>query len=144
MRLSTRARYALRAMIQIARNDKDDKPVKLNDISSRTSISRRYLEQVVIPLRNANLITGMSGKNGGYRLAKPARDIRVGDIVQAAIGPINVVNCANNPDSCSKAEECECRPLYVMLNKKIVGALNELTLRDLSDREWAKKSDIEE
>ncbi len=131
-------------MIQIARNDRYDKPVNLNDISSRTSISRRYLEQVVVPLRNANLITGMSGKNGGYHLAKPARDIRVGDIVQAAIGPINVVNCANDPDSCPKAGECECRPLYVMLNKKIVGALNELTLHDLSDPKWAEKINIEE
>lgn len=132
MKLTTRARYALRAMIQIAQYGEHDKPLKLVDIAERTSVSRRYLEQLVIPLKNASLVRGVSGKEGGYILAKPAREIKVGDIIQASIGPINIVDCVNDPDSCMKVAWCECRPLYVLLNKKITDALNEFTLADLA------------
>jgi Rrf2 family protein len=120
-------------MIQIARSTRDGKPVNLNDIAGKTGVSRRYLEQVVIPLKNANLLKGMSGKDGGYFTAKSAEEIKVGDIVQAAIGPINIVNCVNDRESCMKVEWCECRPLYLLLNKKITDALNEFTLADLAD-----------
>jgi len=80
----------------------------------------------------------MSGKEGGYVLAKPAEDIKVGDIIEAAIGPINIVDCVNDPESCMKVGWCECRPLYVLLNRKITDALNEFTLADLADKNWAE------
>ena len=132
MKLRTRARYALRAMIQIARSPRTDEPVNLNEIAEKTSVSRRYLEQLVIPLKNASLIKGVSGKGGGYLLSKPADEIKIGDIIEAAIGPINIVECVNDPDSCMKVEWCECRPVYTLLNNKIVEALNEFTLAELS------------
>ena len=134
MKLRTRERYALRAMIQIARGAKEGKPVSLNDIAKRTSVSRRYLEQLVIPLKNANLIRGLSGKEGGYLLAKPAKKIRVGDIIEASIGPINIVDCVNDRDFCMIAEWCECRPVYVLLNQRIRDAFNTFTLADLAER----------
>ena len=133
MKLSTRARYALRAMIHIARNDNEGQPINLSEIAGKTGISRRYLEQIIIPLRNAGMVTGMSGKKGGYVLAKRAEEISAGDIVQTAIGPINIVNCANKPETCEKADLCECRPLYMMINEKIVAALNKFSLSDLAD-----------
>jgi len=139
MKLTTRARYALRAMIHIAHNRHDGKPVNLSDIAKETSMSRRYLEQLVIPLKHASLLRGMSGKEGGYVLAKPAEDIKVGNIIEAAIGPINIVDCVNDPESCMKVEWCECRPLYVLLNRKITDALNEFTLADLADKNWAER-----
>lgn len=139
MKLTTRARYALRAMIQIARYSEEGKRVNLSDIAEKTSLSRRYLEQLVIPLKNASLVKGISGKEGGYMLAKPAQDIKVGDIIQAAIGPINIVDCVNDPETCLKVDWCECRPLYILLNMKIKDALNEFTLADLSDKKWSQK-----
>jgi Rrf2 family protein len=134
MKLRTRARYALRAMIQIARDGVDGKPVNLSDIAFRTSVSRRYLEQLVIPLKNASLLRGVSGKEGGYLLAKPSDEIRVGDIIEAAIGPINIVDCVNDPESCMQLEWCECRPLYVLLNRRIREAFDAFTLADLAER----------
>jgi Rrf2 family protein len=131
MRLNTRARYALRAMIQIARSTDANKPINLNDIAGKTGVTRRYLEQVIIPLKSASLVKGMAGKDGGYVLAKPSKKIKVGDIIQAAIGPINIVNCVKDPDSCMKTDWCECRPLYVLMNEKITDALNDFTLTDL-------------
>jgi Rrf2 family protein len=133
MKLTTRARYALRAMIQIARNSEEGKPVNLSDIAAKTQVSRRYLEQLVMPLKSASLLRGMSGKDGGYVLARPADQIRVGEIVEAAIGPINIVDCVENPESCMKADWCECRPLYVMLNDRITDAFNAFTLADLAE-----------
>ena len=134
MKLTTRARYALRAMIQIARNSVGGKPVNLSDIASNTSVSRRYLEQLVIPMKNASLIRGLSGKEGGYLLARPAEEIKVGEIIEAAIGPINIVDCVNDPESCIQLEWCECRPLYVMLNQRIREAFDSFTLADLAER----------
>lgn len=132
MKLNTRARYVLRAMIQIERNSRNGKPVNLSDIAAKTSLSRRYLEQLVIPLKNASLIRGLSGKEGGYLLAKPPEEICVGAIVEAAIGPINIVRCVNDQDSCMQVEWCECRPLYVLLNQRIRDAFNSFTLADLA------------
>jgi len=139
MKLSTRARYALRAMLELARLGKGNGPINLNIISQKTSVSRRYLEQVLIPLKNTGLVKGVSGKNGGYLLAKPAEEIRVGEIIETAIGKINIVDCVNDPDTCMKSELCECRPLYQMINKKIVDAMNEFTLADLSNHDWPRK-----
>lgn len=133
MKLTTRARYALRAMIQIARNSKADEPLSLTEIAKSTSVSKRYLEQLVIPLKSASLIKGVSGKEGGYLLAKSADYIRVGDIIEASIGPINIVDCVDDPDYCMKAEWCECRPLYAMLNQRIKDAFNSFTLADLAE-----------
>lgn len=133
MKLNTRARYALRAMIQIAQHSDAGKPVNLTEIAETTSVSKRYLEQLVIPLKNASLIRGVSGKEGGYLLARSAEEIRVGDIVEASIGPIKLVDCVDDPDFCMKTEWCECRPLYLLLNRRIRDAFNSFTLADLAE-----------
>jgi Rrf2 family protein len=126
-------------MLELTRLIEGNTPVNLKIISRKTSISRRYLEQVLIPLKNAGLVKGVSGKNGGYLLAEPAEEIRIGDIIETAIGKTNIVDCVNDPDTCMKADQCECRPLYQMINKKIVDAMNEFTLADLSDHDWLRK-----
>ena len=133
MKLNTRARYAVRAMIQIAQHSDAGKPVNLTEIAKTTSVSKRYLEQLVIPLKNASLVRGVSGKEGGYLLARSADEIRVGDIVEALIGPINIVDCVADPDHCMKTEWCECRPLYLLLNRRIRDAFNSFTLADLAE-----------
>ena len=120
-------------MIQIAQHSDKGKPVNLTEIAKTTSVSKRYLEQLVIPLKNASLLRGVSGKEGGYLLAKPADEIRVGDIVEASIGPINLVDCVDDPDFCMKTEWCECRPLYLLLNRRIKDAFNAFTLADLAE-----------
>lgn len=131
MKLSTRARYALRAMIHIARHSKDGMPVKLADAAQQTGISHRYLEQVAISLKNAKLLKGISGKSGGHVLTRPAHQIRLAEIVEAEIGPISVVDCVLDTESCIRKEGCECHELYCLLNERITDTLNEYTLADL-------------
>lgn len=140
MKLSTRARYALRFMIDIAMHG-DEQPMQLKDISERQGISSRYLGQIVISLRHRDLIRGIAGKNGGYVLAKPASAIRVTDIIEAAIGPINVVDCVAVPESCNKTEICECRPIYALVNERIIEALNSFTLEELVKERREKRGD---
>ena len=134
MKLSTRARYALRMMGAAARITTGNGLDTLNTVSAETTISRRYLEQLVIGLKNGALIRGKSGKGGGYALAKPAKEIRIRQIIEAAIGPINIVDCVLDPEMCMKADDCECRMLYHLINERIRTVLDDLVLDDLVNK----------
>jgi Rrf2 family protein len=140
MKLSTRARYALRMMVAIARETERTGITSLNDVAVETSISRRYLEQLAIALKQATLIRGITGKGGGYLLTRPAREISLGEIVEAAIGPINIVECVARPETCLEADICECRWVYQTINDRIVSVLRELRLDDLVARPIASGS----
>lgn len=131
MKLSTRARYALRMMMTIARRADDENVVSLAEVAREANVSRRYLEQLVIGLKNSSLVRGKSGKHGGYTLARPANQIKIREIIESAIGPINVVECVRQPDVCLKADDCECRMLYHLINSQIIGVLDSLVLADL-------------
>lgn len=132
MKLSTRARYALRLMADIAGNSSADKPmVSLTDVSKRTRISRRYLEQLCITLRSAFFLRSKTGKGGGYSLTRPADTIKITHIIEAVIGPINVVECVLYPNACIMSGDCKCRAVYCEINKRIAGVLSDLTLEDL-------------
>ena len=137
MKLSTRARYALRMMIDIARNGDADRSVSLREVSERTGISRGYLEQLALTLRNARILRSSAGRFGGYRLARPADEITLGDIVEASIGAIRIVDCVEDPDSCPRKDCCECRLVYRLINRRIAEVLQGLSLADLLDPGWA-------
>jgi len=137
MRLTTRARYALRMMLDLARHGGLEKPVSLAAVADRTDISRGYLEQLAMAMRNARLVRGVAGRYGGYRLTEPPERITVGQIVEAATGPVCVVDCIDDPASCPRAEDCECRLVYSLVNERIAEVLREYTLADLLDPSWA-------
>jgi Rrf2 family protein len=134
MKLSTRARYALSCMIAVARLSEEETPVSLERVAKTTRVSRRYLEQLVLPLKNQRLLHSVSGRRGGYRLARDAGDIRLREIVEAAIGPISIVDCVAAPGVCEKAEACENRLLYLLVNARICEVLDEYRLADLADQ----------
>jgi len=136
VKLSTRARYALRLMLQIAKQADRNIPVSLQQVARQGEMPRRYLEQLVIGLKNASLIRGVSGKVGGYCLTKPAGEIKIGAIIESAIGPVNIVDCVNDPRQCLKADVCECRLLWAVINGRIVDVFNEISLADMLDKKW--------
>ena len=139
MKLSTRARYGLRCMIAISKMGRDDEPVPIDRVAKSTRISKRYLEQLAITLKNASLLRSVSGRGGGYCLARPAAEIRLGEIVETAIGDINIVECVLCPEKCDKSDYCSCRGLYAMINHRITDMLYEYTLADLSDDNWLER-----
>lgn len=136
MKLSTRARYTLRMMIDLARHSSVDTPVSLAAIASRADLSRGYLEQLATGLRRAGLLRGVAGRKGGYKLSRPASEILVGELIDASIGPISLVDCVTDPSICERAPRCETRALYCLVNTSITRALAGLTLADLLDPQW--------
>ncbi|MEW5945405.1 MAG: Rrf2 family transcriptional regulator [bacterium] len=132
MKLSTRGRYAIRFMIDVALNSEDDKPVHLKEIAQRQGISRRYLEQIVISLKNSSLVRAVSGRSGGYTLSRRPAEVRIGEIIEAAIGPINIVECVLEPGVCANSGDCTCRKLYALVNDRIREAVDEFTLTDVA------------
>ena len=132
MKFSTRARYALRMMVEIAKQTDGDRNVSLSQVARSSDLSRKYLEQLAIGLKNASLITGISGKGGGYILAKSPEKIRVAQIIEAAIGPINIVACVLKPEMCIKVDYCNCRWIYKRINERITEVLNDFSLADLA------------
>ena len=136
MKLSTRGRYALRMMLDLGKNQEDGKPVSLTSVARRTGLSRGYLEQLALALRTAKLLRGVSGRHGGYRLARPTDKISVGEIIEATIGPVCIVECLDVPESCIKTDSCECRLVYSLINQRIAEVLRSYTLADLLDPTW--------
>jgi Rrf2 family protein len=119
-------------MVEIAKHARAGDPVSLADVSDRTEISRRYLDQLAVVLKNATLIRGIAGKGGGYVLVEPAEQIKIGQVFSAAIGPINIVECVGRPETCAKSDRCECRMIYKLINDRVNDVLNEISLADLA------------
>ncbi len=134
MKLSTRPRYAIRLMLDISRYSLHGEPVHLREIATRNNLSKGYLEQLVVSLKNAQLIRSFSGRSGGYLLVKAPEQTSVLEIIEATIGPINVVDCVSHPEECINADFCECRNLWEILNNNITGVLARYSLKDLSER----------
>ena len=130
-------------MIELARASSSGKPVSLEVVGRRTGVSRRYLEQLAISLRRAGLVRGVAGRLGGYVLDRPASEIRVGEIIEAAIGPISIVDCVARPEECLKSETCECRLVYSLINRQIAQVLDGYSLADLADPEWVRRIRLE-
>ena len=140
MKLSTRGRYALRAMIDLAQIQcNNSKPISLRDISKRQEISLQYLEQLFNKLKKANLVKSIRGAGGGYLLAKEAERINTGDIIRAVEGPIVLVDCnlagkkvdKNSPKKCKKIEDCAIRVLLEEVTQRINQTLDAVSLKDL-------------
>jgi Rrf2 family protein len=134
MKISSRGRYALRMMLDIARHGGQESPVSLSSVSKRIGISHGYLEQLALALRSARLIRGVAGRHGGYRLADAASRISVRRVLEATMGPICVVDCIDDPDSCTQLDGCEFYPVYAELNRTIIDVLDAFTLDDLVKR----------
>lgn len=131
MKVNTRARYALRMMADIMKHEDGD-PVPLKDVAKRENLSQRYLSQLAIHLKNAQLLKSVWGMNGGYRLARPAEEIRILDIIQAVDGPISVLDCLMDPNICPRYDYCDCVYLWRDINDGITNTLGKYTLRDLT------------
>jgi Rrf2 family protein len=120
-------------MVDLAKRPGAD-PVSLGDVAATTDISKRYLDQVAIGLKTSTLIRSMRGRGGGYQLSRPADEISVGQVIEAAIGPINLVECVRNPETCPKSDYCECRWLYLQVNDTITNLLDGMSLAELAQR----------
>ena len=130
MKINTRVRYAIRMMADIAQNGTDD-PVPLKDVADRQGLSKLYLSQLATPLRNGSLLRSVWGNKGGYSLARPATEICLLDIIEAVDGPVGVIDCVLEPESCDRTEECRSRKVWTDINTAMTEILAKYTLQDL-------------
>ena len=117
MRLSTKGRYSVTAMMDLAIHDKAG-PVTLADISQCQGISLSYLEQLFAKLRKGGLVKGVRGPGGGYRLARPASEISIGEIISAVDESVDVTRCSGKAD-CDNGEACLTHELWTELSKRL-------------------------
>ena len=139
MRLTTKGRFAVTAMLDLALYEAD-KPVTLAGISERQSISLSYLEQLFSRLRRQGLVTSVRGPGGGYRLAKPQQAISVSDIIAAVDELIDATQCGGH-ENCKEDGRCMTHDLWSSLNAKILDYLSGITLADMVQSQRQSCSD---
>lgn len=139
MKLSTKGRYGVTAMCDLAMNCHKG-PISLKSIAQRQGISENYLEKLMNQLRIAGLVKSSRGVQGGYVLAKSDTDITVGDIIRVLEGPIAPVDCLlsdqENNEYCDKADSCVTRNIWLRVATSIAGVLDGITLADLAKEDF--------
>lgn len=132
MKLSTKGRYGLRAMIDLARYSEEE-PVSISSIAARQDISERYLEQLVGLLKKAGLVRSIRGATGGYVLAKSTGEISVGDVLRALEGSLEPVRCAAfySEEGCMAADGCVTKYVWQKINESINEAVDHMMLDEL-------------
>ena len=133
MLVSTKGRYALRVMVELACHSREEY-VPLRTIAQQQGISEKYLESILTVLSKAGVIDGLRGKGGGYRLNREAKDYSVGEILRLAEGTLAPVSCLDcTPNKCERAASCRTLPMWEKLNTLISNYLYSVSLADLID-----------
>jgi Rrf2 family iron-sulfur cluster assembly transcriptional regulator len=140
MRLTTKGRFAVTAMVDLALRD-GGRPVTLAEISSRQRISLSYLEQLFGKLRRRELVDSVRGPGGGYRLGKDSASISVAEIILAVDEPIDATQCGGK-ENCHDDQKCLTHDLWATLNERIFGYLESVTLGQLVENQRAKESRV--
>ena len=129
--VSSKGKYALLVMVDLAQNQGDGH-VSLADIAERQGLSMKYLESIVAILNKGDMLQSLRGKNGGYRLARPASDYRMSELLALTEGSLAPVECIKNNDlNCDRAASCMTLPLWVGLDRAIMKYLSTVTLEDV-------------
>lgn len=136
MKISTKGRYALRLMVDLAMADSAG-PISLKDVAERQNLSDKYLEQIVTPLSRAGLVRSVRGAGGGYLLTRKPEEYTVGDILRPLEGDLAPVECATDDAYCDRCTECVTFELWQEIHRAVSQVVDGTTLADLVER--AKK-----
>ena len=136
MNISTKGRYGLRAILDVAMNG-GEKPVTLTMIAARQAISEGYLEQLMVPLKRNGLVKSIRGAQGGYVLSRSAAEISVGEVFRALEGPIAITSCASEEDfdGCGMEDGCLVRELWQKIQESVSGVIDSYMLADLMPKQ---------
>ncbi|HPX03121.1 MAG TPA: RrF2 family transcriptional regulator [Synergistaceae bacterium] len=138
MKISTRGRYALRLMLDLALNS-PDQYVTIKSISERQDISNKYLEQIITALSRAGYVKSIRGAQGGYKLARPAEEYTVGMVLRLIEGSLAPVACMDDtPNKCPRSNDCVTLDIWKKLNDAINDVVDNITLADLVNQHKTK------
>lgn len=129
MKLSSKARYGLKACLALAENYNDERPLSLPVFSAKAGVSEAYMEQIVVFLRKAGVIESVRGPVGGYYLTKPPKEVKVGEVLRALEGGLEFIDCINSP--CEGGGDCKARMVWSRIYKNMNLVLDSFTLDDL-------------
>jgi Rrf2 family cysteine metabolism transcriptional repressor len=138
VKLSTRTRYGLRAIIVLAENHGKG-PLQIKTIAREQDISAKYLEQLMPILKSARLVRSIRGSKGGYVLAKDPNQIKLNDVFNCLEGPVTTVECVENQNYCARVADCSARQVWTQVQNAIKDDLQSITLQDLVDRAKDKR-----
>jgi Rrf2 family protein len=139
LKLSTRARYGTRALLDLAQHE-GEKPVQLKDIAGRQNISLHYLEHIIAPLVGAGIIRSTRGARGGLQLTRNPNDVKLSEVIQLLEGTTAPVDCIENPESCKRADLCATRDIWCEVKRVIDAMLDSVTLQDLVEKQKRKET----
>ena len=138
MKLSTRGRYGTKALLDLALHWSNE-PVPLKDVARRQNISLHYLEHLITPLIAAGIVGSTRGARGGVQLVRPPHEVKLSEVIQLLEGSTALVECIDNPESCSRYDLCVTRDIWDKMKKAIDGVLESTTLQDLVERQKKKE-----
>lgn len=138
MKLSTRVRYGLRALVELA-NMQQDSPVLLDLVAKRQGISRKYLDAIFARLKAAGIVTSSRGAGGGFLLAMDPQDITVLDVYVGLEGPVTLVDCGSQDRHCGMEETCPTKDVWDELSSRMADFMKSLTVSDLVERKRLKE-----
>ncbi|MGE5293487.1 MAG: RrF2 family transcriptional regulator [Solirubrobacterales bacterium] len=130
MKLSTRTRYGMRAIIELAQHQ-GKRPLQLKIIAERQDISVKYLEQLMSLLRSAGFVRSVRGSKGGYVLARPADQIKLSEVFRCLEGPVTTAECIDDESYCERSADCSAREVWKRVEAAIQGVLDSIKLSDL-------------
>ncbi len=141
MKMTTRGRYGLRAVLGLARRY-GEPPVLAVTLARQERISLKYLQALLVVLKSSGIVHSVRGAGGGFQLAKPPRKINLRQILEAVEGPLSLVDCVACPAACSRSKDCAARYVWQGLSKTIATALDGITLQQLLEpsRKFGSKS----
>ena len=138
MKISTKGRYALMAMLDLALQG-EPYPILVRDIARRQQLPESYLEHLLISLKVAGMVRSTRGARGGFTLAKPSSQIRLSEIIQVMEGSMSPVECVDDPEVCSRSAYCAVHDVWVEIKAAISSRLESITLQELA--EWQIKKE---
>ena len=142
MRVSTRGRYGLRAMLELAQRF-GEAPVPMNILAQRQGLSRKYLHALLTALRSAGLVRSTRGPGGGFALARPPAQIKLSEVLHVVEGPLSLVDCVADRRACTRAKRCPARRVWQDLSGAIEDVLDNVTLEDMVAPEVKRCSGLE-
>jgi Rrf2 family protein len=134
MRISTRGRYGLRVLVDLADHNEEG-PTSLKDIARRQQVSRKYLEQIMIALRLAGLVKSLPGSQGGYVLSRDPSQVQVSEVLLALEGPLEPAPCTVDAQSCERVPFCAAREVWTQVKRAVDQVLAGISLQDLVNRQ---------
>lgn len=139
MKISTKGRYALRMMVDLALNHTGEM-IRIKEVAARQGISEKYMEQIIATLKRAGYVKSLRGAGGGYKLAREPKEYTVGMILRLTEGNMAPISCLEDEENqCDNVDSCVSLPLWKMLDDAIKGVIDHVTLQDMVDWELKRQ-----